>query len=68
LRNIQARAVMREILLRCAREKGEEYLSPYWTSRANSYFWERVEAGQQDYDEIVASFQRQLFKGQGDGA
>ncbi|HUL39074.1 MAG TPA: ATPase, T2SS/T4P/T4SS family, partial [Methanomassiliicoccales archaeon] len=68
LRNIQARAVMREVLLRCAREKGQEYLSPYWTSRANSYFWERMEAGQQDYDEIVASFQRQLLKGQGDRA
>jgi type IV secretory pathway ATPase VirB11/archaellum biosynthesis ATPase len=65
IRNIQARTEMREILLRCAKERGAEYLSPYWTSRTNSYFWERMEGGEENYEEIVAGFRRLLDKGQG---
>lgn len=65
LRNIQARAGIREVLLQCAQERGAEFLSPYWTSRANSYFWERMEAGQADYEGMVEGFRRLLHQGQG---
>jgi hypothetical protein len=65
LRNIQARAGIREVLLQCAQVRGAEFLSPYWTSRANSYFWERMEAGQADYEGMVEGFRRLLHQGQG---
>ncbi len=63
LRNVKARASMRELLLTCARERSLEYLSPYWISRANSYFWERMEAGGADYDGIEEGFRRLLGMG-----
>jgi len=65
MQNIQARAEMREILLHCARERGAEYLSPYWTTRANSFFWERAEKGDMDMAEIVEDFRALVRKGTG---
>jgi archaeal flagellar protein FlaI len=56
LGNIQARARIRELLLRCSLENGEEFLSPSWTYRANAFFWERMEGGGADYDAIVEGF------------
>lgn len=63
LHNIRARAEMREALLHCARERGVEYLSPHWTSQTNAFFWERMEAGDSDYDDIVDAFRNLLLKG-----
>jgi archaeal flagellar protein FlaI len=63
--NIQARADIREILLQSAQKRGVEYLSPYWTSRANSFLWERMEGGEADYEGIVEGFRTLLNKGQG---
>jgi hypothetical protein len=63
--NVKARAGIREILLECAQKKGAEYLSPYWTSRANSYLWETMEAEDADCDDVVNGFRRLLGIGQG---
>jgi type IV secretory pathway ATPase VirB11/archaellum biosynthesis ATPase len=63
LQNIRARAKMREALLAFASTHGPEYLSPYWTARANAFFWERTEKGERDYAAIAASFRELLSKG-----
>lgn len=67
LSNIKARAGIREALLECAKERGAEYLSPYWTSRANSYFWETTEGENGDCATVVSGFRRLLGMSQGEG-
>jgi hypothetical protein len=64
LENVQARAEMREILLAAARSRGTEYLSPQWTTRANSFLWEGLEEGL-GHSEVVDGFMAKVNGGAG---
>lgn len=64
LENVLARAGMREILLAAARSKGMEYLSPQWTTIANSFLWEGLEEGL-GHSEVVDGFRAKVNGGAG---
>lgn len=51
--NIHARASIRESLIEAARTKGTKYLDPEWICRSNELFWQHMDSGSRDYDEIL---------------
>ncbi|MDW5563653.1 MAG: type II/IV secretion system ATPase subunit [Methanomassiliicoccus sp.] len=54
--NIQARSDMRQALLDAAADRGVQYLEPEWVCRCNEYLWNRLDAGDRDYERIAADF------------
>jgi flagellar protein FlaI len=61
--NIMARSEMKSALLEASARRGESYLAPEWTARANLFFWERVERGERDYARIARDFRAFLTRG-----
>lgn len=57
LSNIWARAEIRETLIDLARKKGEEFLDPVWVCRANDFFWNEIESGRRDYQQLAIDFE-----------
>jgi archaeal flagellar protein FlaI len=56
MKNIGARAELRETLVRIAKERGMEYLGSTWVTRANTFFWRYMEQGRGDYGMLVNDF------------
>jgi len=63
LQNIRARADMKAALLETSSKRGDAFLAPEWTTRANLFFWERIEKGERDYGKISKDFRLLLAKG-----
>jgi hypothetical protein len=55
VRDIQARAEMRKILLE--RSKASyDFLGPDWVAKSNNFLWRAKENGERDYQKIVNRF------------
>ena len=63
MRNIEARAHMRQALVDAATAGRLECLGPEWTCKCNEFFWERVDSKERDYDAIVSDFAAMVSRG-----
>lgn len=54
--NIDARARMRDLLVKAADLGHRQCLEPEWVWRCNEFLWRRTDAGDHDYDGMVEEF------------